>query len=121
MRGNLKLQKKPSHQEIIGSLPEELQLSGEIVIPDERELLLQLMADQLAGIMDRDGHKLFTTLYRLDIPEAQVKKAFEEHPLPELPYQLAVLIYERQVARLQSWQAYMEKNKNDKRQNKLTA
>jgi hypothetical protein len=94
------------------SVPEEtLQIIArdlELELPrtlTEQELL-DLLADQVAWMLENRTEYIFSLLYRLDVPEAEVEKAL--HPNAPEPGNVGVarLILERQKKRWETKKSY---------------
>jgi hypothetical protein len=60
----------------------------------------------IAGWLDTDQRKLFSSLYRLDISEARVQAVFADSPVLSIPDRLADLIIDRQLAKVQARRQY---------------
>lgn len=87
----------------------ELDASTEMLSEEE---LLQLLADQIAYMIDHRLEFLLSLMYRLDIGERQVNAALS--PFAEAPPNLGLarLVLERQKQRIVTKQYYKQQNPN---------
>lgn len=76
------------------------------------EELIQYVANYVAELLDREPDLLFSTLYRLDIDEASIKKALLESKEPA-NIELAKLILRRQKARVEARKKYKSRPLDD--------
>ncbi len=63
------------------------------------ELLRQMLSKVILRLVDRDMNRLMQILYRVDVSEEKVKRAFQGE-FSEIPIQLADLIIERQLQKV---------------------
>lgn len=70
-------------------------------LPDtfSEETILQLLAQRIAGIIERGAEPFYQLMYRLDIPEKQLA-AMERNG--NVAYEVAKLVYKRQLQKVQS-------------------
>lgn len=87
--------------EILQEAAVGLQNDWELVLPGllTEEALLQLLANRIVTIMERGSEQFFQLMYRLDISEKKVNAAIAGDNVPQ---QLARLIYDRQLQKIQS-------------------
>lgn len=73
----------------------------DLQLPDviSEEELLQKLADRLADIIARSPDDFFQLMYRLDVPEIAMQQAISG---PDIPNELAKLVYQRQLQKIQS-------------------
>ena len=80
---------------------------------DDRELLLDALEERVVALIHRDFDKLRTALYRLDVPEAQYKAAFDRPDLKSKARALAEIILDRETQKAETWMRYAAEQQRD--------
>ncbi|GIV57470.1 MAG: hypothetical protein KatS3mg042_0383 [Rhodothermaceae bacterium] len=86
-------------------------LPGEAALPAPAATLTlddvrRFLVAHISTLLDRNPGLLMSILYRVDVAEAKVKRAFAEHPPATLPGALADLLIERQLQKLRLRRQY---------------
>jgi hypothetical protein len=93
---------------IITSLQQQWDLQMQDAITEEE--LLHMLADRIAVLLDRDAETFFQLMYKLDIPEQKLHDAFNTANPPQI---IAVLVYQRQLQKMESRKHFRESNGGD--------
>jgi hypothetical protein len=81
----------------------ELDVRPSLVSTDEpREAILAALTQRFAWILEHDVARLPWWLYRFDVREADVSRAFDESTVSSLPRSLAELLLERTLEKVAS-------------------
>lgn len=65
--------------------------------------LKEKLAIRIADMLENDWQRLSNIFYRLDVSESKVTRVLKSVPIPEVPYQLAELVIDRQLQKVY-WQ-----------------
>jgi len=74
------------------------------------EAILKLLADRIVSVLERGPDVFFQLMYRLDISEKKLNAVMQEE---DVAGQIARLIYDRQLQKIQSRQENKMKREND--------
>lgn len=85
-------------QELFTTLNNEWEL-GLADITISAEDIIRQLAGKIAILMDRNPEQFFLLMYRLDISEKRLKEVLADN---EAAYKIALLVYERQLQKIQS-------------------
>lgn len=99
------MDKIEAHKALLSWAQENMDLYSEPLYAAQS--IINLLADKVELMMERNPDKLFSTLYRLDIFESKLKQVFENES--DVALQIATLIYERQIEKIISRQKYKTK------------
>lgn len=86
----------------LSRITEALSSSLELELPPtlSQEQVIELLRQKVAYLIDHNTDELFSKLYRLDVFERKIKAAMAEGG--DMAYSLAVLIFERQLEKIES-------------------
>ena len=84
----------------------EIEYEDEFCVSDIS--LKNYLSEKILELMENDFERLLNNLYRIDVREDKVNKVLKESPFDEVPNQLADLIIERQIQRLETQRLYKE-------------
>lgn len=94
-------------EELDGQLKEGLakcfELSSENLV--SKQCVLEALSIRIGQLITGNPEQLFSLLYRLDISEQKIKKVLNEGN--EIPFQLANLVYERQLEKV-AWRKHFK-------------
>src|SRR4051812_36891481 len=84
----------------------------DIQLPDtlSEEAILKLLADRVVTILERGPETFFQLMYRIDISEKKLNAVLQE---ADVAHQVARLIYNRQLQKIQSRLANKATRKSD--------
>ena len=106
-------------QILVSQLGMDLELSNNSAINSAgflEQLKIQL-ADKILDLLKNDHTRLFNILYRIDVKEEFVNEALKTTFLNEAADNLAELIIQRQIQKIQSRQNYSRQKSNDQDNN----
>ena len=98
---------------ITNIISNEFSVSGinAVISPDDLETLEQLkeyLTKKISELMENNFDKLVNTLYRIDIDEDKLQLAFTDKNKKKLPEEIAALIIERQLQKIEMRRKYKE-------------
>lgn len=104
------LSNRMSRHDLIEVLESKLELDLSSNLPDPEDPfykeLKSRIANYLEELMLRGSEKIFQILYRVDVPEIDIKSAFELGPGRLAADKLATAIIERQLKKIETQKAY---------------
>lgn len=86
---------------------EQLQQEWGIVTQDmvSEEELLQLLAQKIVALIERNPEEFFQLMYRLDIEEQKLNRALHEQDIAQ---NIAKIIYDRQLMKMRTRQLFKQ-------------
>ena len=87
----------------------ELAKDWALMIPENvtEEAILQLLADRVVTLIERSPEEFFQLMYRLDVSEKKLNSVLQE---ADVAQQIARLIYNRQLQKIESRALYRSQN-----------
>jgi len=70
------------------------------------EELKSYLANAISELLDKDFNKLLNALYRIDVSEQKVTKILHEAPQKELAAELAAIVIDRQLQKVETRRKY---------------
>ena len=94
-------------------IAQQLQQEWELRLPEmvSEEAILKQLEQRVMYLIDKNPEAFFQLLYRLDVPEHKVTAVLYERDAAK---QIAKLIYQRQVQKVQSRKLFRNDNSIDK-------
>lgn len=98
--------------DILEEAAHSLQTDWGITFPENysEESILKILADRIVQVLERGPENFFQLMYRLDISEKKLTAVLNDDDVAD---KIARLIYDRQVQKIRSRQAFKEKTKQD--------
>ena len=90
-----------------------LQRDWGLQLPDQlsEEAIFHLLAQKIVGVLERGPEVFFQLMYRLDVSEKKLNEVMLDQ---DVVAKIARLVYDRQLQKIQSRQAFREsKDEND--------
>lgn len=90
----------------------ELAKDWALMIPENvtEEAILQLLADRVVTLIERSPEEFFQLMYRLDVSEKKLNRVLQE---ADVAQQIARLIYNRQLQKIESRALYRSQNDSE--------
>ena len=98
--------------DITKDIAEKLSKDWDIAIPEtiSEQDIINILAHRISAIMDKNPESLFQLMYRLDISETAFNAAVNS---TEPALNIAILVYQRQKAKVESRNKYNMPRKDD--------
>ena len=99
--------------ELLMGIRQALSHSLELELPPtlSKEQVIELLRQKVAYLITHNTDELFSRLYRLDVFERKIKAAMAQGG--DMAYNLAVLIFERQMEKIESRKNYKATKPDD--------
>jgi hypothetical protein len=76
------------------------------------DFIRERLTDRIRYLMDNEYEKLMRLLYRIDVNELKLKKAFKENTFDDMPPIIADLVIERQIIKARLRTTYQSEFNN---------
>jgi hypothetical protein len=100
-----------NHNELATLVAFDFQLS--VPASATEEALRNLLAERVNWLIVHDFDTLVRLLYRIDVPEAKLKKLLQDHPEADAGLLIAAMIIDRQRQKIESREKYRQPKAED--------